>query len=74
MTSVSATSAGGFCVGSSSRERMSAAGSQLAFVINPCDGSVREVLKTPVTGMLFFMQDGPFVTEHSPVFQVLAGA
>lgn len=53
---------------------MSAGGEQLAFVINPCDGSVREVLKTPVTGMLFFMQDGPFVTEHSPVFQVLAGA
>ena len=49
-------------------------GEQLAFIINPCDGSVREVLKTPVTGMLFFMQDGPFVTEHSPVFYVLAGA
>ena len=32
------------------------------------------MLKTPVTGMLFFMQDGPFITEHSPVFQVLAGA
>ena len=47
---------------------------QLAFIINPCDGSVREVLKAPVTGMLFFMQDGPFITEHSPVFQVLAGA
>jgi len=25
-----------------------------------------------VTGMLFFIQDGPFITEHSPVFQVLA--
>ena len=49
-------------------------GEQLAFIINPCDGSVREVLKAPVTGMLFFMQDGPFITEHSPVFQVLAGA
>ena len=35
---------------------------------------LREVLKAPVTGMLFFMQDGPFITEHSPVFQVLAGA
>ena len=34
----------------------------------------RAVLKAPVTGMLFFMQDGPFITEHSPVFQVLAGA
>ena len=30
-------------------------GEQLAFIINPCDGSVREVLKAPVTGMLFFM-------------------
>lgn len=49
-------------------------GEQLAFIINPCDGSVREVLKAPVTGMLFFMQDGPFIAEHSPVFQVLAGA
>ncbi|HIU16653.1 MAG TPA: succinylglutamate desuccinylase/aspartoacylase family protein [Candidatus Ventricola intestinavium] len=47
-------------------------GEQLAFIINPCDGSVREVLKTPVTGTLFFMQDGPFVCEHSPVFQVLS--
>ena len=47
-------------------------GEQLAFIINPLDGSVREVLKTPATGMLFFIQDGPFVTEHSPVFQVLA--
>lgn len=47
-------------------------GEQLAFVMNPCDGSVREVLKTPVTGMLFFVQDGPFIIEHSPVFQVLA--
>lgn len=46
-------------------------GEQLAFIINPLDGSVKEVLKTPVTGMLFFIQDGPFVTEHSPVFQVL---
>ena len=47
-------------------------GEQIAFILNPLDGSVREVLKTPVTGMLFFIQDGPFVTEHSPVFQVLA--
>ena len=47
-------------------------GEQLAFIINPLDGSVREVLKTPATGMLFFIQDGPFVTEHSPVFQVLS--
>ena len=47
-------------------------GEQLAFILNPCDGSVREVLKTPVTGTLFFMQDGPFVCEHSPVFQVLS--
>lgn len=46
-------------------------GEQLAFILNPLDGSVKEVLKTPVTGMLFFIQDGPFVTEHSPVFQVL---
>ena len=73
MTSVSATSAGLL-----RRVKFAGAhvrrGEQLAFVINPCDGSVREVLKTPVTGMLFFMQDGPFVTEHSPVFQVLAGA
>ena len=43
-------------------------GEQLAFIINPLDGSVKEVLKTPVTGMLFFIQDGAFVTEHSPVF------
>ena len=47
-------------------------GEQLAFIINPLDGSVKEVLKTPATGMLFFIQDGAFVTEHSPVFQVLA--
>ena len=47
-------------------------GEQLAFIINPQDGSVRETLKTPVTGMLFFMQDGPFITEHSPVFQILS--
>ena len=46
-------------------------GEQLAFLMNPCDGAVREVLKTPVTGMLFFVQDGPFISEHSPVFQVL---
>ncbi len=49
-------------------------GEQLAFIINPLDGSVREVLKTPVTGTLFFVQDGPFIIEHSPVFQVLSGA
>ena len=48
-------------------------GEQLAFIINPLDGSVRETLKTPVTGTLFFVQDGPFITEHSPVFQVLGG-
>ena len=47
-------------------------GEQLAFILNPLDGSVREVLKTPATGMLFFIQDGPFITEHSPVFQVVA--
>ena len=46
-------------------------GEQLAFIINPLDGSVKEVLKAPLTGMLFFIQDGPFITEHSPVFQVL---
>ena len=49
-------------------------GEQLAFILNPQDGSVRETLKTPVTGMLFFMQDGPFITEHSPVFQILSTA
>lgn len=73
MISVSATSAGLL-----RRIKFAGAhvrrGEQLAFIINPCDGSVREVLKAPVTGMLFFMQDGPFITEHSPVFQVLAGA
>jgi len=47
-------------------------GEQLAFIINPLDGAVKEVLKTPATGMLFFIQDGPFVTENSPVFQVLS--
>ena len=47
-------------------------GEQLAFIVNPLDGSVKEVLKTPVTGMLFFIQDGPFVTENSLVFQVLS--
>ena len=47
-------------------------GEQLAFIINPLDGSVRETLKTPATGMLFFVQDGPFITEHSPVFQILS--
>lgn len=47
-------------------------GEQLAFIMNPLDGSVRETLKTPVTGMLFFVQDGPFVTEQSPVFQILS--
>lgn len=47
-------------------------GEQLAFVMNPCDGAVKEVLKTPATGMLFFVQDGPFITAHSPVFQILA--
>ncbi len=58
MTSVSATSAGLL-----RRVKFAGAhvrrGEQLAFIINPCDGSVREVLKAPVTlGMLFFMQDG----------------
>lgn len=48
-------------------------GEQLTFIMNPLDGGVREVLRTPVTGMLFFVQDGPFVIEHSPVFQVLSG-
>lgn len=47
-------------------------GEQVAFIMNPCDGAVREMMKTPVTGVLFYMQDGPFITEHSPVFQVLA--
>ena len=48
-------------------------GEQLAFIINPLDGSVREVLKIPVTGTLFFVQDGPFIIEHTPVLQVLSG-
>lgn len=47
-------------------------GEQLAFVMNPLDGSIREVLKTPVTGTLFFVQDGPFIPEHSLVFNILA--
>ena len=47
-------------------------GEQLAFIISPLDGAVKEVLKAPATGMLFFIQDGPFITEHSPVFQILA--
>ncbi|MBP3656133.1 MAG: succinylglutamate desuccinylase/aspartoacylase family protein [Clostridia bacterium] len=49
-------------------------GEQLSFILNPCDGSVRETLKTPVTGMLFYVQDGPFIAEGSPVFQVLGSA
>ena len=40
--------------------------------MNPLDGSIREVLKTPVTGTLFFVQDGPFITEHSVVFNILS--
>ena len=48
-------------------------GEQLAFIITPLDGSVREVLKIPVTGTLFFVQDGPFIIEHTPVLQVLSG-
>ena len=48
-------------------------GEQLAFIMHPCDGSVRETLKTPSTGMLFYVQDGPFIAEGSPVFQVLSG-
>ena len=47
-------------------------GEQLAFIMNPCDGSVRETLKAPATGMLFYVQDGPFIAEGSPVFQVLS--
>ena len=46
-------------------------GEQIGFIINPLDGSIREVLKSPVTGMLFFLQDGPFISEHSPAFHVL---
>ena len=46
-------------------------GEQLAFLLSPTDGSVREVLKTPATGVLFFVQEGPFITQYSPVFQVL---
>ena len=71
MVSVSATSAGLL-----RRVKFAGAhvrrGEQLAFIINPLDGSVREVLRTPATGMLFFVQDGPFIVEHSPVFQVLS--
>ena len=73
MPSVSATSAGLL-----RRVKIAGAhvrrGEQLADNITHSDGSVREVLKAPVTGMLFFMQDGPFITEHSPDFQVQAGA
>ena len=47
-------------------------GEQLAYIMNPLDGSIREVLKTPVTGMLFFVEDGPFITEHNSVFQILS--
>ena len=48
-------------------------GEQLAFLLNPLDGSIREVLRSPVTGVLFFVQDGPFITQNSPVFQVIQG-
>ena len=72
MISVSATSAGLL-----RRIKFAGAhvrrGEQLAFIINPCDGSVREVLKAPVTGMLFFMQDGPFITDHGEVRIVECG-
>ncbi len=71
MTSVSASSAGLF-----RRVKLAGAhvrkGEQLAFIMNPLDGSVREVLRTPVTGTLFFVQDGPFITEHSVVFNILS--
>lgn len=46
-------------------------GEQLAFIMDPYDGSVREVLRTPVTGTLFFVHDQPFVLEHTPVYKVL---
>ena len=46
-------------------------GEQLAFIIDPYDGNVREVLRTPVTGTLFFVHDRPFVMEHTPVYKVL---
>lgn len=46
-------------------------GEQLAFVMDPGDGSVREVLRTPITGTLFFVHDQPFVLEHTPVFKIL---
>ena len=70
ITTVSATSAGLL-----RRVKFAGAhvrrGEQLAFILNPRDGAVLEMLKTPVTGTLFFVQDGPFIAEHSPVFQVL---
>ena len=71
LTSVSATTAGLF-----RRVKLAGAhvrkGEQLGFIMNPLDGSIREVLKTPVTGTLFFVQDGPFITEHSVVFNILS--
>ena len=71
LTSVSATTAGLF-----RRVKLAGAhvrkGEQLGFIMNPLDGSIREVLKTPVTGTLFFVQDGPFITQHSVVFNILS--
>ncbi len=49
-------------------------GEQLAFVIDPMDGSINEVLKASVTGVLFFADDGPFVSEHSPIFHILSNS
>ncbi len=49
-------------------------GEQLAFILNPLDGSVREVLKAPVTGTVFFMENGPFIVEQTPAFYMLAGS
>lgn len=46
-------------------------GEQLAFIMDPYDGSVREVLRTPVTGTIFFVHNQPFAMEHTPIYKVL---
>lgn len=70
---VNANESGIFLPGAAHMDRVKA-GQELGVVADPLTGQVREVLKSPVSGLLFTLREYPVVYSGSLIARVLGGA
>ena len=49
-------------------------GQEMARILDPCDGSVLEVLRSPEDGVVFFLHDEPLLYANTAAIKILPGA